>query len=1578
MSEFQISAKDLVQSPHIYLQAAGSTGSDGSTAGVHLRWDFFNLLGNTHLPKGNLASQAPYLTNQGFNKPNDFVKLYSVPYLKKYPIIINLRELPLANFKYISQYVSIKQSVNMLTITGENIERVVELRFEAIAFTIARQSGYTTEDVLKNYTGLIEIEVVGLPCFSTTIKMQITDLANSNFGTLRTESISYPDVASEIDPLTGEEKSNLFVSCRHQFEINANEDIDSKRPIIENTVFLEPENAEECKIVAENIQYIRFDYQNAFPIEIKLETYNDFITGVGKAQNWESQGEFALSINDPEVENRLDNTKFNINGNWPRFNKNEKYPTAFKVRTQNYLNKWNIPYEGTQSLKEGVKNYLTKSAEPDNLTAVESINLDADNTDIENQDKSINEYSYLDMLNIVSSDFHVARMLGLGHIHAEENAGDMDGISYVYLAVYETFAGLSKGEKPENIKHLFMTIPTSKTDQRLPEVPELKPVEYGLTISSPGEKISLTDENGYLPDGTIRYIRLYRKNTDSNISFEKFYHTPDDFNIDSFSKPIFYGLEYKKQGEENWQVPVLSKDTKTIDIEISIPLTLEEEENRIRNSMPPYVHKLINYDVIPLLNPSDSEVQAKEIYTHKAEKDKQEEGIHSYAIYGINSFSRISALSNEVTTNETIFPIKYNLLPPSDFTAQLILQEDVLVLTSAQDQLKLSELTTTDKTLVRITFSWNHIHNIEHQFANKVQLLFRKNAPTNIRGKIDKITDLGSNKISVELVKFLSESKNENIIPIIADGINPENFIGGVFISDENKYEIKAVNVISVGERISFTLTKLKKLITYENSDNQFKTVYEDLIPEVGKISMAIENMAKESSWNYKLEREISLNQFTTKYDNDGNLISGDAITHTETSVDSEGNIKILNCGGIFEKATVTERLEKYTQEEADADLTDNIIKGGDKRTGVYDVIFENNNVLPNSIDPTVEWFNGIVRIDNTARKEENKEKKILNVLEIKKVFTGHGVSNLTLVVYDPNFVAEGVEFPIKTGAGIMVNFHPGYKTYLYAEPNLKDSFVSENIMPISGLGPRQTFLGIKSIDTNKVAESRISSPTTIVAYKNALPVRPGASTGAEFATRPDFYGKSSYTMDCEVDKFVGDEARLSNSLVFYRANEQSILDILYSAEKVELLQSQIKLLSKEDAVFMPDLWRGLINVKFDETGEFFTDIAGKTPIVFKFPVPNNTEYYIPVQNLDITKIKPFDGTKKLTDTILIDGEQVPMKKIVQEAILSAFTPITKQPILYRDIKEGTQTSGKAPKVYDDNGNSLFGTVDYDPYPMAVYKKGRINTTIRITDYSLDGTSINIYFYYAVELTPDFKFGEPNQIHGPVRLVNSFPPEAPGVKKITSQVANPINGEATAVKIEVNSYIESENISHFRIYRATSFDDSKNIRTMTLAKRISKDEALIDDFSDLDFPPYGDPIFYRIVAIRTIKNEQNLDEEIPSKPSEPLLASVVDVVNPESPEITYISDDIAGNYLQNVRLNWKKTAHNATYYLYKMTSSGNWQLLNTTKTNDKNIFYQAGNLLKIDDDGNTIYHRFKVNVENASGLLNIEEKTLTI
>jgi hypothetical protein len=68
-----------------------------------------------------------------------------------------------------------------------------------------------------------------------------------------------------------------------------------------------------------------------------------------------------------------------------------------------------------------------------------------------------------------------------------------------------------------------------------------------------------------------------------------------------------------------------------------------------------------------------------------------------------------------------------------------------------------------------------------------------------------------------------------------------------------------------------------------------------------------------------------------------------------------------------------------------------------------------------------------------------------------------------------------------------------------------------------------------------------------------------------------------------------------------------------------------------------------------------------------------------------------------------------------------------------------------------------------------------------------------------------------------------------------------------------------------------------------------------------------------------------------------------------------------------------------------MTNSGNWQKIYEVKSNAANISVdlietdlQTANLEKTDIDGNTIYHRFRVQVENSSGLLNISQNEKTI
>ena len=87
--------KPIFQSPYSYLQAAGSDGKDGSALGIHLRWNFFRQLGNEHLPKGNLSGpDGNYPSTSGFNKENDFVNVYRVPYNREFSVVLDFSNSP--------------------------------------------------------------------------------------------------------------------------------------------------------------------------------------------------------------------------------------------------------------------------------------------------------------------------------------------------------------------------------------------------------------------------------------------------------------------------------------------------------------------------------------------------------------------------------------------------------------------------------------------------------------------------------------------------------------------------------------------------------------------------------------------------------------------------------------------------------------------------------------------------------------------------------------------------------------------------------------------------------------------------------------------------------------------------------------------------------------------------------------------------------------------------------------------------------------------------------------------------------------------------------------------------------------------------------------------------------------------------------------------------------------------------------------------------------------------------------------------------------------------------------------------
>jgi hypothetical protein len=89
--------------------------------------------------------------------------------------------------------------------------------------------------------------------------------------------------------------------------------------------------------------------------------------------------------------------------------------------------------------------------------------------------------------------------------------------------------------------------------------------------------------------------------------------------------------------------------------------------------------------------------------------------------------------------------------------------------------------------------------------------------------------------------------------------------------------------------------------------------------------------------------------------------------------------------------------------------------------------------------------------------------------------------------------------------------------------------------------------------------------------------------------------------------------------------------------------------------------------------------------------------------------------------------------------------------------------------------------------------------------------------------------------------------------------------------------------------------------------------------------------------------------------------------------------------LHNVLLKWEPTCHNGTYYLYKRSRGGQWAKIAVQQGNPA-LFYQellsidplTGSLPKEDEDGNRIYHQFRVVAMNSSGLLSREEAVLSI
>jgi hypothetical protein len=1713
----------LIQSGYTYLQAAGSDGSDKTTPGRHLRWDFLRALGENHLAKGKYARQQPYISESGYNRDSDFIKIYKSEFLeKKYFININFEiDVPKEIITEITREWHYSK-------TAEGLEKEateIHIRFTDIAQYDQIKALEAKMEPLKFisfYKGIVEIEPQSKLSFYFDFNVKLrSGVGDKPGGYLRTESVCITDTV---------DFSTKQVNCRKKF----------------TSATMRNKTA---KIICENIQYVRFDYYDAIINEINIITYTDYISGVNKINEkggWDFIGDFALSTDDTVASERFMADDVDGKVHWPKFNDSNASTGLFTVNKKNYANRWrrsgynfnatNARRNDINGLQHFVHTYMQKSAHDTRAM----VQLPSDDT----KDLNVQTVSYLDMLRLISLDFHVARMLGLGHIDKTQNQKDKK--FYVYCLEYKTYKAL---EAPlitnEERTHLYMTIPTGIRDYRLPAKPSLANLSYGISVDNGTDQLTaLTDDLGYTPSGNVRFININRMGFNYEKPFGPFFYDPTEFCLCEETQAIAYGLEYKEISEANYRIPELSHDTDYLD-SASIPETM------------------------PII-----ETGKPTLYTHQ----EKEEGTHAYAAYGINWFSRVSNLSNAQQTTTT-FPKHTHLLPPFNFAVQLIQDEDpselviankTLILTTPAEQSKLKALTSRDKTLVRVSFDWNHVHHNAHQYADYAELFFRKKEPLVVKGKISSISSLPNNKVQVNTIFFTITSTNP--VTLVQPEISPsdaQKFVGSFFSSGNHNYQIESV--ITSGNNPTFIIKKIKQVQASPMSatnTTQFISSETYLQPNAGDLFFAIENMSALSNWDLKHNRKVYLEKFYTNakvgvrysparvvyYD-----INTASLIGTNTEIKMEQHIELNATTGVSLEYSIKRQLQSVgaNQLSIEGDFSADLILNkkirifgsknndavytvissttmadftnidvletipnattsgqygivefvvnrpiesinntnnsfillGDKRdeieaahiefkkedngsftrfvvggindkvkitpvldalnkhTGFFEVHFNRINLRNHyHVDKEVKWYKGLVRL---VDKSGNKKPYPVTFIGNSK---GTPTTKLTLVVQDPEFITDtitGGTYSLAINSSNAANYHPSYKLYIETDQGINPitgspipigdvNFDKNEILPDltnANEGNRQTYMSIRSIDVKNNLDSYVSSPVVLLAQKISEPIKPDPPKGPLYATRPDFYGKSTYTFDTELLETAG--GRIPYSVVFYRSSEDRILDVLYSKSTQEKIWEQLNLLPGTKTKFDPELWKILFkgdNSDNDSSVDItLIPVGAKYPTPpngfktyatmvngeraqFTWPLPDNDEHVFPFErtaHLPIAVYKPFLASNNFNlnqPPISIYDKIVSVKKVLSQAIMSVFLPMTEQPPMFSFIKIDTQTSSEKIKPRDTNGNLLDGNV-VDLFPMIKKLPPTIppsNTILRFTDYTLDGSSKSLYFYLALEMSDKFKFSEASLPIGPVLLVNALPADKPQVRKVNTILQNSITNTPTSVLFEINEYLTNDMISKIEIYRAYNELDAKSIRTMTKAKSINWGDPIIDDFSDLHFPAYGEKLHYRLIAIRQVEDVTDVVLTpalttgaptptqitfVPSRPSDIAFATVVDTINPLAPRLYSGNGMASADYLQKVILKWNSTCYNGTYRLQKLNSSGNWVEFYSIKMKDGDMQYppldhsdnadftnydKTNSLPRLDESGNAIYHRFRLHVENSSGLFNLNEHEVTL
>ena len=1256
---------------------------------------------------------------------------------------------------------------------------------------------------------------------------------------------------------------------------------------------------------------------NAVIKNFYFSTYHDFLITRQETDWMEVGNGFGISLDDAVVFDRLENETYPIDHLWPHFN------DGTTVKVANYQDKWLTSRNNNPSVKAALSTYLQLS---DTDPRAEEIITNV-NPEQQNEGFSI---SYLDIINLQALDYHFARMLGLGHI---DTPVDNDG--FIYQVRYTNKSSLNSSATST---YVYTSLPVTKTDYLLPEKPKMRPVAYQFLGDDSDSMNSMLDDKGYAKFDYARVVNIGRVPFPDELVDHDFFsdlNVVENLNIFENPKPVFYGLEYRAENQLAYVKPEITSG--------SFPD--EYQYYAYDNANPQGV-----------LEPEPLRDDVLSLFTHF----EKQPGKHFYAIYGINWFSRVSTLSDEVDTDVTEFEAVNTLLPPSDVAVQYVQKEDPLLFTTTAEQSWLAGRKQTfagqDIGFTRVTFNWLDILDATRLVdqsaaqlntlikADHVKAYFNPELPLTITGQIKDIIHEPDEKLIRLIVGSYKQIDGTLITPTVAPG-DFFRFTNSLLATPNGKYRVENMVNGSAGVEIIVESTNESSVVDDENEPGTYSTRKIATFPEIGSRFSVAENLSNPANWEPVMET-VQLKSFA-----DANS------PHIERIADSEGRETIYWVGGIHNQATVT---PLFGSEYPDGLL------------GYYKVSFDNTGNLndhpqinlpfdandPNKNSPDqlrqahVEWYKGLIRVPTL---NEDPEPKLLEVIRIEET------QPLELYVYDPGYQDDPIRVSTPAVLTVPVNFHPGYRVYFFPEPGSTHTFNGTNILPVGNDNDKRTQLGLQTIDSRPESNnsvSDVSMPAILLARKIEEPVQFEAPGTFGLKVRPDATGKASFTFDVKIAPTVNGIKRAPFGFMFYRTTNEDVLEALYKPSTVTQILEALRDL--EEDPFYSQRYLELVNLTFDSpTAGSFKQFPA-TPNSYGFPVPDKLGLVDDAHDsLEVKKLKYFAA--------------------IQETLL----PLTEQTPILNFIKQGLQTENALPVIRDLDGNLLDATdVAFNPFPMIrqYNKPSQPNTTyIRFTDYFLSGASRKLYFFAGVEVTNQLEPGLLSPFAGPVTILQTLASAAPLVTRFAINLDSFSAESGASVVFNIAPISPEDRISKIRIYRSKDKDKTVTLQGMEyhvdrdiVAENIEGYEVT-DDFSDLTVAPLGDTVYYRLAGIRTIINEKEEEEEVLSLGTDVIAITLPDYLNPEAPELFY---DEVGN-----KLTWSATANRANYYVFKQNNRGNWEKVYGVELPTSSVdmeYVLPAPLIRVDEDGDKLYYRFKVQVQNASGLFNLTDKELTV